>query len=93
MRKEFTVGDMIRALEKLDPDLPIYDQHCDDETLEEVWFNRDKPKPKTQTIYLKGSLEGDTVTLAWTDQRVGGKTIEKKKIVILYPQEKGVTEL
>ena len=93
MRKEFTVGDMIKALEKLDPDLPIYDQYCDDETLEEVWFNWNKPKPKTRTIYLKASQEGDTLTLGWTEDRAGGKIVEKKKVVILYPPEKGVTEL
>lgn len=93
MKKEFTVGDMIRALEKLDPDLPIYDSYCDEETLEEVWFNWDKPRAKTRTIYLKGTLEGDTVNLAWSEERAGGKIIEKKKVVILYPPEKGVTEL
>ena len=90
--KEFTVGDMIKALEKMDPDLPVYDHYYDEELESEVWFNVAKPKPKKQTLYLKGTRDGDTVTLAWTDQNSEGKTIEKKKVVILYPPEKGVLE-
>lgn len=90
--KEFTVGDMIKALEKMDPDLPLYDHYFDDEVQQEVWFNVAKPKPKKQTIYLKGKKEGNTLNVAWTDHTAEGKTIEKKKVVILYPAEKGVIE-
>lgn len=90
--KEFTVSDMIRALEKLDPELPIYDHYYDDELQKEVWFNVARPRPRQQTIYLKGNKEGDTLYVAWTDRNAEGKTIEKKKIVMLYPPEKGVIE-
>jgi len=53
--KEFTVGDMIKALAKMDPELPIYDHYFDDEVQQEIWFNMAKPKPKKQTIYLQGT--------------------------------------
>lgn len=91
--KEFTVGDMIKALEKMDPDLPIYDHYYDEELEKEIWFNMAKPRPKKQTIYLKGTQEEGQITLAWTDNRSDGKTVDKKAIVILYPPEKGVIEL
>lgn len=90
--KEFTVGDMIKALAKMDPDLPIYDHYYDEDVQQEIWFNMAKPKPKKQTIYLQGTRKRNKVTLAWTDEKSAGTTIESKKVVILYPPEKGVIE-
>jgi hypothetical protein len=90
--KEFTVGDMLKVLEKLDPDLPLYDHYFDEEVEKEVWFNVARPKPRKQTIYLVGTREKDQLTLAWTDNKSEGKIIDRKKIVVLYPPESGVIE-
>ncbi|KAF1080249.1 MAG: hypothetical protein GQF41_3417 [Candidatus Rifleibacterium amylolyticum] len=90
--KEFTVGDMIKVLQKLDSELPLYDHYYDDEIAREVWFNVARPRPKKKTIYLVGTRENDQVTLAWTDNRSEGQLIDKKKIVMLYPPESGVIE-
>lgn len=91
--KEFTVGDMIRALAKLDPELPVYDHYYDEDVQKEVWFNVARPRPKKQTIYLKGTHDGETLTLAWSEKGAEGKTVDRKKVVVLYPPEEGVIEI
>jgi hypothetical protein len=91
--KEFTVGDMIKALEKLDPALPIYDHYYDAEENAEVWFNVIKPTPKKQTIYLTARKEGRKLIAQWTDEKTSGQVVEQKNIVILYPPDKHAIEL
>lgn len=92
-KKEFTVADMIKALEKLDPALPIYDHYYDEEERSEVWFNATKPTPKKVTIYLVAQKQGKNITVQWSDDKTAGKIVEQKKIVILYPQAPGEIEL
>ncbi len=92
-RKEFTVADMIKALEKLDPALPIYDHYFDDEECAEVWFNLAKPTPRKVMIYLTAQMEGKNIKLQWNDAKTAGQVIEKKKVVILYPPAKDEIEL
>jgi len=84
-RKECTVADMIRALEKLDPALPVYDHYFDEEESAEVWFNVAKPTPKKKTIYLTAHKQGKNIKVQWTDDKSSGQVIEQKKVVILYP--------
>jgi len=92
-RKEFTVADMIKALEKLDPALPIYDHYYDEEEGEEVWFNVTKPTPKKVTIYLTALQQGKKIKLQWSDNKNSGQLVEQKKAVILYPPAKDEIEL
>jgi hypothetical protein len=89
MKKEFTVGDMIASLQKLDPDLPLYDHFFDEEAGAECWFNLSKPKPKRRTIYLKARPTQDEILLEWTDERGGEPVLATKQVVILYPLQKG----
>lgn len=84
-RKEFTIADMIKTLEKLDPELPVYDHYYDDEENAEIWFNVAKPTPKKKTIYLTAQKEGKNLIVQWSDDKNAGQIIEKKKVVILYP--------
>lgn len=90
--KEFTIGDMINALQKLDPELPIYDHYYDEEQEAEVWFNLVKPNPKKVTLYLKARMEGEILIGELTDERAGGEILERKKVVILYPPGKDEIE-
>jgi len=92
-KKEFTVADMIKALEKLDPALPIYDHYYDEEEGEEVWFNVTKPTPKKVTIYLTALQQGKKIKLQWSDNKNAGQVVDKKKAVILYPPAKDEIEL
>ena len=88
-RKEFTVADMIKALEKLDPSLPIYDHYYDEEEGEEVWFNVTKPTPKKVTIYLTALQLGKKIKLQWSDNKNSGQVVEQKKAVIQTPLPAG----
>jgi len=92
-KKEFTVADMIKALAKLDPTLPIYDHYYDEEEGEEVWFNVVKPTPKKVTIYLTALQQGKKIKLQWSDNKNAGQVVDKKKAVILYPPAKDEIEL
>lgn len=92
-RKEFTVGDMIKALAKLDPDLPLYDHFFDDEEGSEIWFNLARPTPKKKTIYLTAVKEGRNLKVQWSDDKTAGEVVDKKKVVILYPPARGEIDL
>lgn len=92
-RKEFTVADMIKALEKLDPALPLYDHYFDEEECSEIWFNLAKPTPKKKTIYLTASKQGKTLKVQWSDDKSAGEVIEQKKVVILYPPARDEIDL
>jgi hypothetical protein len=91
--KDFTVGDLIKVLQKLDPALPLYDHYYDEELQQEVWFNLAKPKPKKQTLHLKATSGKGSLSLGWAEPNADGRTIEKKKVVVLYPAEKDVIEI
>lgn len=92
-RKEFTVADMIKALSKLDPALPLYDHYYDEEEGSEIWFNLAKPTPKKKTIYLTASKQGKTLKIQWSDDKTSGEVVEKKQVVILYPPARGEIDL
>ena len=91
--KEFTVGDMIKALEKLDPDLPLYDHYHDDDLDAEVWFNLTKPESKKVNIWLTPRVVDGEVMGEWTDSKPRGEILEQKKVVILWPMAKDEIEI
>lgn len=92
-RKEFTVADMIKALSKLDPALPLYDHYYDDEEGSEIWFNLARPTPRKKTIYLTALQRGKKLKIQWSDDKNSGEVVEQKKVVILYPPARDEIEL
>ena len=93
MKKEFTVGEMISVLLKLDKDLPIYDHFYDSDVEAECWFNLSKPKPRKKTIYLYARKIGKETMCEWSEVKTGEKILETKKVVLLYPPDNTAIEI
>jgi hypothetical protein len=93
--KDFTVGDMIKVLQRFSPDLPMYDSYDDNGV---CWFNLARPKPKVKPLYLIQYTVEDEVVLALTDNKQdckknGGKLVAEQKVLILYPMKKNEIEV
>lgn len=94
--KDFTVGDMIKILQRFSPDLPMYDSYDDSDGV--CWFNLARPKPKVKPLYLiQRMVDGETL-LELTDNKTdckknGGKIVAEQKVLILYPMKKNEIEI